>query len=199
MIRLKQTIIVEGRYDKAKLANLFDAPILETGGFGIFKDKEKLALIRRLAAGEGVVLLTDSDRAGFHIRRYIAQAAGQALPKEKIIHVYVPDIYGKERRKTAPSAEGKLGVEGVPDEKILAAFAAAGLTGDETPLPVRLITKLDLYEDGLAGGPDSAALRRNLCACLELPVRLSANALLDMLNRLTTYEEYKRMVQNLRP
>lgn len=199
MIKLKQTIIVEGRYDKARLANLFDAPILETGGFGIFKDREKLSLIRRLAASDGVILLTDSDMAGFKIRRYIAQGAGKDLPKEKILHVYIPDLYGKESRKTAPSAEGKLGVEGVPDQIILAAFAAAGITGEEptAPRPQREITKQDFYEDGLTGAAHSAGRRRALCARLELPARLSANALIEVLNRLTTYEEYKTIVNQL--
>ena len=118
MIRLKETIVVEGRYDKARLANLFDSPILETVGFGIFKDKQRLALLRRLAQGNGIVLLTDSDMAGFKIRSFIAGA----IPQGRVVHVYVPDVYGKESRKAKASAEGKLGVEGIDDQLILEAI-----------------------------------------------------------------------------
>lgn len=193
MIKLNETIVVEGRYDKARLANLFDAPILETGGFGIFKDQQRLALLRRLAMGGGIVLLTDPDRAGFKIRSYIAGA----IPQGRVVHVYIPDLYGKESRKAAPSAEGKLGVEGVPDEVILQAFDQAGLLGRPCARPQRPITKLDLYEDGLSGGEGSAEKRRALCAALHLPQRLGVNALVDVLNSIGDYEMYQDVVKSL--
>ncbi|MBR5559577.1 MAG: DUF4093 domain-containing protein [Oscillospiraceae bacterium] len=193
MIKLKETIVVEGRYDKARIANLFDAPILETGGFGIFKDKQRLALLRRLAQAGGIVLLTDSDMAGFKIRSYIAGA----IPDGRVVHVYVPDIYGKESRKTKASAEGKLGVEGIDDRLILQAFEKAGLLGAPCQQPQRPITKLDLYEDGLSGGENSAEKRRALCAALHLPARLGVNSLVKVLNSIGDYEMYKKAVNNL--
>lgn len=193
MIKLKETIVVEGRYDKARLANLFDATILETGGFGIFRDKQRLALLRRLAQSCGIILLTDSDMAGFKIRSYIAGA----IPNGRVVHVYVPDVYGKESRKAAPSAEGKLGVEGIEDKLILEAFEKAGLLGKACREPVRPITKLDLYEDGLSGGENSAEKRRALCIALHLPVRLGVNSLVKVLNSIGDYEMYKNALKSL--
>lgn len=193
MIKLKETIVVEGRYDKARLANLFDATILETGGFGIFRDKQRLALLRRLAQSCGIILLTDSDMAGFKIRSYIAGA----IPNGRVVHVYVPDVYGKESRKAAPSAEGKLGVEGIEDKLILEAFEKAGLLGKACREPVRPITKLDLYEDGLSGGENSAEKRRALCIALHLPVRLGVNSLVKVLNSIGDYEMYKNTLKSL--
>ncbi|MBQ9109579.1 MAG: DUF4093 domain-containing protein [Oscillospiraceae bacterium] len=193
MIKLKETIVVEGRYDKARLANLFDAPILETGGFGIFRDRERLALLRRLAQGGGIILLTDPDMAGFKIRSYIAGA----IPTGRVVHVYMPDVYGKESRKAAPSAEGKLGVEGIEDKLILEAFEKAGLLGTPCEAPARPITKLDLYEDGLSGGENSAEKRRALCAALHLPARLGVNSLVKVLNSIGDYEMYKNVLESL--
>jgi ribonuclease M5 len=193
LIKLKETIVVEGRYDKARLANLFDAPILETGGFGIFRDKQRLALLRRLAQSSGIILLTDSDMAGFKIRSYIAGA----IPNGRVVHVYIPDVYGKESRKAAPSAEGKLGVEGIEDTLILEAFETAGLLGAPCETPARPITKLDLYEDGLSGGENSAEKRRALCAALHLPARLGVNSLVKVLNSIGDYEMYKNVVDTL--
>ncbi len=195
MIKLRQTIVVEGRYDKSKLATLFDANIIETGGFVIFKDAEKLALLRRLAAQSGVILLTDSDAAGFRIRAFLSGA----LPKEQITHVYIPDVYGKERRKERPSAEGKLGVEGVDKDRILQAFRLAGVPLDGDPPQPKAsgakddapITAADLYADGLTGGPDAATRRRRLQSLLGLPARLSTAALLQILNRLYTRRHYR--------
>ena len=193
MITLKETIVVEGRYDKARLANLFDAPILETGGFGIFRDKKRLELLRRLARGSGIILLTDSDMAGFRIRSYIAGA----IPNGRVVHVYVPDIYGKESRKAASSAEGKLGVEGIPDGVILEAFERAGLLGRPCAAPERPITKLDLYEDGLSGGANSAEKRRALCRQLHLPERMGVNSLVAVLNSIGDYDMYRRAVEEI--
>ena len=197
MLKLKQAVIVEGRYDKARLSTLLDATILTTDGFGIFRDREKLALIRRLAAQSGIILLTDSDAAGFRIRRYLAGA----VPKEQITHVYIPDLWGKERRKARPSAEGKLGVEGIPNQLLLEAFRRAGVAVEEAQAPSAStpppITKADLMEWGLSGGPDSAARRRALLRQLKLPERLSANALLEMLNRMYDRETVRSVLKNL--
>ena len=193
MIKLKQAIVVEGRYDKNTLSQIVDAPILETSGFGIFKDKQRLALLRRLAQAGGIVLLTDSDMAGFKIRSFIAGA----IPQGRVVHVYVPDVYGKESRKAKASAEGKLGVEGIDDDLILEAFQKAGLLGLPCAKPERPITKLDLYEDGLSGGPNSAEKRRALCAALHLPARMGVNSLVRVLNSIGDYEMYKNAVDNL--
>ncbi len=194
MIKLKETIVVEGRYDKARLANLFDAPILETGGFSIFRDKQRLELLRRLAMGRGIILLTDSDGAGFKIRNYISGA----IPSGRVVHIYIPDIAGKESRKKAPSAEGKLGVEGVPDDILLKAFAAAGLTGESPNADTgRVITRQDFFEDGISGGMDSATRRRALCQALNLPTRIGTNALLGVINSLVSYDEYKNAINKL--
>ena len=192
MLKLRQAVIVEGRYDKAKLASLVDATILTTDGFDIFKDREKLALIRALAAKNGVVLLTDSDAAGFKIRGYLARA----IPPGQLTHVYIPDLFGKEPRKARPSAEGKLGVEGVPAGTLLEAFRRAGVTAEpvEDAPPRAPITKADLMDWGLSGGEQSAARRRALCARLGLPERLSANGLLGALNALYRREELEALL-----
>ena len=155
MIHLKQAVVVEGRYDKAHLASLLDTVIIETGGFRIFKDREKLAMLREIARRRGLVILTDSDAAGFRIRRYL----GGSIPKENLYHAYIPDIYGKERRKERPSAEGKLGVEGVSAQVILEALERAGVLTDTTPEPARRITKTDFIDWGLSGGTNSTARR----------------------------------------
>ena len=192
MIRIRQAVIVEGKYDKIKLSSLLDTVIIPTDGFGIFKNKEKMNLIRRLAQTRGIVILTDSDAAGFKIRSYI----GGSLPPEHVIHAYIPDIIGKERRKSAPSQEGKLGVEGMPARILMECLERAGVTCEETAEPGRRITKSDLYEDGLSGRPNSLMLRKKLLAQLQLPERLSANALVQVLNLFMTYEEYKQAVRS---
>lgn len=192
-MRIREAIVVEGRYDKAKLAGLVDALIVETEGFGLFHDKEKLAYLRRLAAERGLIVLTDSDGAGFLIRGKIAGA----IPKEQLKHAYIPDIYGKERRKEKPSKEGKLGVEGMDGDTLRRALERAGATfeeqapgaGERPPL-----TKGDLYELGLSGGLDSAARRAALQRALGLPERLSANGLLEALNALVTREELEAIL-----
>ena len=197
MIHLRQAVVVEGRYDKAKLASILDAVIIETGGFRIFKDKEKLAMLREIARRQGLVILTDSDTAGFRIRRYL----GGSIPKEQIINAYIPDIFGKEKRKDKPSAEGKLGVEGVPKEEILRALDRAGVLCEEGQKPEknqRPITKADFFEDGITGGPGSARLRQKIIENLHLPEHLSANALLSVLNALMDYEAYQELLEKVK-
>ena len=189
MIKIDRAVIVEGRYDKIKLASILDAVIIETEGFGIFNNKEKQRLIRRLADTKGILILTDSDSAGFKIRSFIKGI----VPAEKIKHAYIPDIFGKEKRKTEPSKEGKLGVEGVKKELILEALEKAGVFCEETEIEEkREITKLDLYEDGLSGRENSDELRKKLLSHLDLPERLTSNALVQILNTFLTYEEYKK-------
>lgn len=194
MIHIKEVVVVEGKYDKIKLASLIDAVIIETGGFAIFKDAEKLALIRRLAQRRGVLIMTDSDAAGFKIRHYL----NGALPKEQVKHAYMPDIFGKERRKAQPSKEGKLGVEGIAPAVILQSLARAGVLAEEVPARERRVTKADLFADGLSGGPESASLRGALLKRLTLPEHLSANGLLDVLNAMYSFDEYRAAVASLR-
>lgn len=197
MIRLKEAVIVEGKYDKIRLSGLIDALIIETGGFDIFTDRERLSLIRRLAEQRGIIVLTDSDSAGFRIRSFL----GGSIPPDRVRHVYIPDVYGKEKRKSIAGREGKLGVEGMTDEVLLAAFRAAGIaleTSEGAPEQRQPITKADLYFDGFSGGPDSAAMRARLMRRLGLPQRLSANRLLQVLNVLMTREEYQRLVDEIK-
>ena len=194
MRRIREVIVVEGRYDKNALKQVVEATVVETGGFGVFNDRERLALLRRLAAERGLILLTDSDGAGFVIRNFLKGA----IPKDQLKQAYIPDIYGKEKRKTAPSAEGKLGVEGVPDEVILCALRSCIEDEPERGNQSRKITRLDLYEDGLSGGKNSALLRQRLLGELGLPQRLPAGSLEDALNRLMSYEEYKRTIEKIK-
>lgn len=188
MLAIREAVVVEGRYDKIKLSSLVDAVIVETNGFSIYKDAEKRAFIKKLAAERGVVILTDSDNAGRQIRSYIASW----LPAEQVRHAYIPDIYGKERRKTAPSKEGKLGVEGVPAEVLLEALRCADVTADAAAVPQAApqLTAADLVSLGLSGGPNSAALRRKLLVSLGLPENLSTKMLLRWLD---TDEKQRRM------
>lgn len=185
--RVRQVIVVEGRYDKNALSQVVDAVIVETGGFSVFHDREKLAYLRRLAAARGVILMTDPDGAGFVIRNHLKGV----LPPEQILQAYVPDVYGKERRKRKGGKEGKLGVEGMPPAVLLEALRRCGATweGEAAPAaPLRLI-KADLLEKGLIG-PDSAARRQALCRKLSLPERMTPNALLQALNTLLTEVEW---------
>ena len=198
MLRIKEAIVVEGRYDKNTLSQLVDAVILETSGFAIFKDDERLALLRRLAERQGLIILTDSDGAGFVIRNYLKGAVDPSLVK----HAYIPDRMGKEKRKRSPGKEGKLGVEGMEPEILLRALEQAGATfedeggqtmsREETP-----ITKAELYALGLSGGQGSKEKRAALLKALDLPERLSANALLDVLNALYGREELLAIWENL--
>ncbi len=193
MLKIKQAIIVEGKYDKIKLSSILDGVIIVTNGFRIFKDEEKLALIRYYAGTTGVILLTDSDRAGFKIRNYIKGA----VKGGKVYNVYSPDIYGKETRKEKASAEGKLGVEGISKELLLEAFAKAGITADESKPSVDPITKTDLFELGLSGCNNSSEMRRILQRHLGLPELLSASSLLEVLNTMMTKEELSVLLERL--
>ena len=191
MLRLKQAVVVEGRYDKIKLSSLLDATIIETDGFRIFRDKEKVALLRELARRTGLVVLTDSDRAGFQIRAYIKNCVRQG----EVLHAYIPEILGKERRKQRPSAQGTLGVEGVPSQVLLQALERAGITAAQAEPGRRLMTKADLVADGLSGGQNSHERRMRLLESLGLPRYLSANSMLDVFNTMFTYEEYQALLQ----
>lgn len=194
MIKIDRVVIVEGRYDKIKLSSVIDGIIIETDGFGIFNNKEKQKLIRKLAETKGLLILTDSDSAGFKIRAFIRGI----VPAEYIKHAYIPDIFGKEKRKTEPSKEGKLGVEGVKVPVIIEALEKAGVLCEKTEKSERReITKLDLYEDGLSGKPDSDALRKKLLKHLDLPERLTSNALVQVLNTFLTFEEYKTAIEEI--
>ena len=197
MLKTDKVVVVEGKYDAIKLANLIDGTILRTDGFGIFKDREKQELLRTLAEKRGLIVLTDSDSAGFLIRNFLKSS----IPEEQITHVYIPDVYGKERRKDHPSAEGKLGVEGVPDEILLEAFRRAGITEEGKPRTGRSgreITSFDFYEAGLFGRPGSKELRLRLQKRLGLPERMTAKQLLSIINMLVTYEQLQERLEELR-
>ena len=193
MIKIDKVIIVEGRYDKIKLSSMIDGIIIETEGFGIFKDKDKQKLIRKLAETKGIAILTDSDSAGFVIRNFITSI----VPKEYITNVYIPDIYGKEKRKDSPSKEGKLGVEGISAEILKEAFKKAGIGVSQSETNERKkITLNDFFDDGLTGDTQSKRKRTNLLKKLDLPERMSTKAMLDILNTFITYDEYKKLVES---
>ena len=195
MLKIRETIVVEGRYDKNALSQVVDAVILETSGFGVFKNGEQLTLLRRLAAQRGLIVLTDSDGAGFVIRNFLKGA----IPPSQVKHAYIPDVYGKERRKRAPGKEGKLGVEGMPPDVLCQALLRAGATveGESSPAPRGELTPADLFALGLNGTPDAAARRAALLRRLELPQHLGAKALLVVLNALYTPEEVARLAEEL--
>ena len=192
MIRIKEAIIVEGRYDVNKLKQLVDTIVIETGGFSIFNNKEKLQLIRQIAQQRGILILTDSDGAGFVIRNYLKGA----IPKERVRHAYIPQIEGKERRKSKGSKEGTLGVEGVPDQVILDSLYRAGVTVITDSAPAHQpITKADFYAWGLSGGKGSTVRRQELLKALHLPSHMTANALLEFINAVADYEQVKELLQ----
>ena len=172
MLKIEQVVLVEGKYDKIRLSAVLNAMILETDGFGIFKDKEKQKFLKRLAKERGILILTDSDAAGFRIRAFL----GGMLPKDRVWHAYIPDVLGKEKRKDHPSAEGKLGVEGMSEEILRSAIARAGLPARQTGQPAEPVTAADLYRLGLSGTENSAAKRRAILRYFDLPERLSAAA-----------------------
>ena len=194
MYKIKEVIVVEGRYDKAFLSSFLDAVIVETRGFGLFSDKEKMALLRRLAKERGLVVLTDSDGSGFVIRGRIKSA----IPPQQVKHAYIPDVFGKEKRKSSPSKEGKLGVEGMSPEVILQVLRRAGVAVDEeTGAPKAAIGKADLFALGLSGGKNSALLRKKLLKAMELPEHLTANALLDVLNIFTDRQGLEQLISQI--
>lgn len=191
-IKLSEAVIVEGKYDKIKLSNILDAFIIETNGFAVFKDKTKLSFIKKLAKEREIIILTDSDHAGFMIRNYISSG----VPKEQIKNVYIPDIFGKEKRKNAPSKEGKLGVEGMTKEVIVEAFSKAGITSSKSVCSDP-VTTVDFYDLGLTGGAGSKAKRKALCKTLDLPEFLSTSSLISCINNFMTKEEFYSVCQNL--
>ena len=196
MIKIKQAVIVEGKYDKIKVSNILDTLIIETDGFGIFKDKNKQKLIRRLAETRGILILTDSDSAGFTIRSFL----NGIVPQEQLVNVYIPDIFGKEKRKSAPSKEGKLGVEGVKSDVIIDALKKAGVefdVGTEKQINTHPVTKTDLFLDGLSGGKGSAEKRARFLKQLDLPEHLSSNSMLKLINSFMDFDDYKREIQKL--
>ena len=191
MVKVREAIVVEGRYDKNTLSQIVDAPILETGGFGIMNDKVQLSLLRRVAENRGLIVFTDSDGAGFVIRNYLKSA----IPAEQLKHAYIPDIFGKERRKSAPGKEGKLGVEGMTPEIILDCLRRAGATMDDnSQASVGQITKQDLMELGLSGCTDSSFKRKALLKYLQLPEHMSSNAMLQALNIIMDLETLKALI-----
>lgn len=192
MIHLKEALIVEGKYDKIKLSSITDALIITTDGFSVFKNKEKLALIKSLAESCGVIILTDSDSAGFKIRNYIRGCT----QKGKIINVYIPEIFGKEKRKAVPSKEGKLGVEGIQADILRNAFEKSGVVLSDSEKPkTEWATKIRLFDDGFTGKENSEEKRKKLLRLLSLPSLLSTNSLIEVLNTMFTQEEYENAVK----
>lgn len=197
MYKVKETIIVEGTYDKIKLSGFIDGVIFTTNGFGIFARRDILKSIKTMAEKTGIVILTDSDSAGFKIRSFVKQYISEQYVK----HAYIPEIKGKEKRKVKPGKEGILGVEGISEEIIIDALKKAGCTIDGVEgntKSAREITKADFYAFGLSGGANSSELRRALARELSLPTKISANMLLDVVNRLLDYDEFSQIVQSLR-
>lgn len=198
MIRIKQAIITEGRYDKIRLSNLVDAVIICTNGFSIYKDTEKQELIKALAAKTGIIIFTDSDSAGFQIRSFIRGFVKQG----EVLNAVTPDIYGKERRKAQPSKQGKLGVEGIPDELLLEALRKAGAVecgenGQEAEAPREPVNRADLMELGLIGGENCSERRRQLQRRLGLPELLSVKLLLEIVNKMFSRSEFLAAVQEM--
>ena len=195
MLKIKEAIVVEGRYDKNTLSQIVDAPILETSGFGIMKDKQQLKLLRRVAQTRGLIIFTDSDGAGFVIRNFLKGA----IEPKYLKHAYIPDIPGKEKRKSAPGKEGKLGVEGMTPQVIMDALRRAGATvlGEDNVKTAGNITKQDMMELGLSGGTDSSMLRKQLLKKLDLPEHMSANALLQAVNLLYSLDELREILLQL--
>ena len=192
MIKIKEAILVEGRYDKNTLSQIVDAAIFECSGFGIFKNKEQMDLLRKVAQKRGLIVFTDSDGAGFVIRNHVKSA----IDNQCLKHAYIPDVYGKERRKSAPGKEGKIGVEGMTRDVILEALRRAGATFEgECTTVSGGITKQDMMELGLSGGVDSAEKRHKLLRKLGLPERMSANAMLQALNLLYTKQELEKLLE----
>jgi ribonuclease M5 len=196
MYTVKEAIIVEGRYDKIKLSSFIDSVIITTNGFTVIKNKKLIDSIKTLAKKTGVVILTDSDSAGFKIRNFIKQSIVQGT----VLHAYIPEVKGKERRKQNPGKEGILGVEGIDEKTILKSLINAGCTiNGENNLEKRqkIVTKADMFKMGLSGGAKSAERRRKMAKMLGIPAKISSNMLLDVINRLMTYDEFYKAAQNL--
>ena len=192
MIRIDEIVVVEGKYDKIRLSSVVDATIITTDGFGIFKNKEKQKLIRKLADERGILILTDSDSAGFMIRSFLKGI----VDNDKIRHAYIPDLYGKEKRKTSPSAEGKLGVEGMSEQVLRDSLMKAGVTCSDREHD-RTITRTMLFEDGFIGSKNSAEKRKKLQKKLGLPENMSSNLLIEIINLLTDEQQYKKLVKEI--
>lgn len=193
MLHIEQAVIVEGKYDKIKLSSILDAVIITTNGFSVMKNKEKLEIIRFYAQNKGIIILTDSDSAGFKIRNYLKGA----IKNGKIINIYVPDIFGKEKRKAAPSKEGKLGVEGIDKEIILDAFKKAGVISYDKDADNDPITRIDLYECGLSGGENSSEKRKVLLQQLGMPQLLTTTGMLEILNTMMSRSEFYDFIDKL--
>ena len=190
-LRLKSPIVVEGKYDKIKLSSIVESQIIVLDGFGVFKDEEKNEMLRRIANDTGLIVLTDSDGGGLVIRNHLRSI----IPKDKLIHLYIPEIAGKEKRKEAPSKEGLLGVEGLDTElltRLLSPFEEQSGAKD-----VRKVTRNDLYEDGFLGGIGSSEKRKALCRECKLPQNISSSALLQSLELLYSYDEYKEIIKKI--
>lgn len=193
MLHLEQAVIVEGKYDKIKLSSVVDAVIITTNGFSVIKDKEKLEIIRFFAKNKGIIILTDSDSAGFKIRNFLKGAISDG----KITNVYIPDIFGKEKRKAAPSKEGKIGVEGIDTQILLEAFRKAGVISNEADSEREPVTKLDLFEAGLSGGNNSAEKRSELLKYLGMPKLMTTNAMLEIINTMMSRDEFMKITAKL--
>lgn len=191
-IKISQAVIVEGKYDKIKLSNIVDAFIIETNGFAIFKDKKRLNFIKKLADERGIVILTDSDHAGFMIRNYIKKG----IDKNKIINAYIPDVFGKEKRKEQPSKEGKIGVEGISKEILLDVFSRAGVLCEKSEI-TDPVTNYDLFNAGLSGRENSKTIKKKFLKEFNLPEFLSANSLLSCINTMMSKEEFYSAVNKI--
>ena len=194
MIKLKQAVIVEGKYDKIRLSNIIDSVIITTDGFGIFKSEEKKELIKLFAQKNGLIIMTDSDNAGQMIRNFVTKLCKNG----EIINIYLPSIKGKEKRKTKQGADGVLGVEGTDDKIIIEALEKAGVIGENVPEKAQKVSKTDFYNIGISGGENSKEKREELCNFLKLPSCLTANALLDAVNTLYNYDEFMGEVEKWR-
>lgn len=192
-LKIIKPIIVEGKYDKIRLLSVVDADVITTDGFGIFNSDEKDKMIRRIAEKNGIIVLTDSDGGGLVIRNHFASI----LPKDKVSHVYIPEIKGKEKRKPKASKEGLLGVEGIDCEKLRDVLEPFSEKNAESVKSGKKITKTNLFSDGISGGTGSAEKRKKLCAKAGLPTNISSNAMLDALNMLYTYDEYKELIKDI--
>lgn len=192
MLKIKEAVIVEGKYDKLKLSNILDTLIIETNGFGIYKNKEKSAFIKKLARERGIIILTDSDHSGFQIRSYLASG----IPKEQVKHLFIPDVLGKEKRKDKPSKEGKLGVEGIDDKVLIKLFNSVGVKARKVD-KTETVTNFDLFDLGFSGSAGAKNKKKKLLKALDLPEFLSTNSLLSYINSSMTKEEFISLCEKI--